>query len=633
MKLVKRNLINLQKLFICSILSLCVFTLSITTKSNSKKLFSTTETEKTVFEFLKNLHKNDPATTTTLNAPEAAANKDPKALMENLNPGSLKSESPYIVNLSDANTNIADWMSISSEAFNNPNKYPAIKDMNGRETSIKFGTESQRYNEQYQLANSQGSGSPYNFWFKLHLGYIYYFANKEDINILGSVLIKSVENSFHTNRITNGSDSCFNVWDYSEDRYRICAMTPEIKYKWMCSLQQFLHQNIDDNCTPSKKMGNFGLDNKTLVEVKKITQPVIIIPTASKNCNEKFDYSAKGKNWECTCAEGREQSPIDLPSKEQALLSDLRPLFQYDRIFAVAQESSKDGSLVAGENIKIRFIDGALKIKHPNMGKIVALDGGVYVAQEIVFHTPSEHTINGVYYDMEMQIIHYGKSVGDIAKQMILSFLFKAKPGVYNKFLDKLDFFNLPNSVDSFRDINQDLFIPSIFYTTEDDDVPSMKPFTFYTYQGSLTAPPCTERTTHFVAADPIELSSTVISLFKEALKSPDLVNNKGEIVFTNAADDGTNNRSVQPLNGRAVFIYDHNHFNCPEFKKKKRDIIRQGHYEKRDIKSTQYIFVNGDSPSNIPNSFVVSEAEAKGVEGAIPGDDDRNENKLEAQP
>jgi carbonic anhydrase len=632
MKLVKRNLVNLRKFLICSILFICVNTLTTTTKSGSKKLFATTETEKTVFEFLKNLHRNDPANT-TLNAPEAAAAGNVTALLNNLNPGSINNTSPFIVDLNDPNVNIADWMSISSEAFNNPNKYPTIKDINGRDMNIKFGTESQRYNEQFQIANAQGSGSAYNFWFKLHGGYIYYFATKEDINILGSVLIKSIENSFHKNRVTNGTDSCFNVWDYSQDRYRICALTKDIKLKWMCSLQQFLHEDIDDQCTPHNKMGNFGLDSNTLVEIKKVTQPVIIIPIASRNCNEKFDYIAKGKNWECTCAEGREQSPIDLPSKEKALLSELKPLFQYDKISAVATESTVDGSLVAGENIKIRFDRGALRIQHPNMGKIVALDGGVYVAEEIVFHTPSEHTINGVHYDMEMQIIHYGKSVGDIAKQMILSFLFKAKPGVYNKFLDKLDFFNLPNSVDTFRDINQDLFIPSIFYTTEDDDVPSMKPFSFYTYEGSLTAPPCTERTTHFVAADPIELSSTVISLFKEALRSPDIVNNKGEIVLTDAEGDVTNNRYVQPLNGRTVFVYDHNHFNCPEFKKKKRSILHQGHYEKRDVKNTQYIFVNGDSPSNIPNSFVVSEAEAKGVEGAIPGDEDRNESKLESQP
>ena len=50
------------------------------------------------------------------------------------------------------------------------------------------------------------------------------------------------------------------------------------------------------------------------------------------------------------------------------------------------------------------------------MGKIVTLDGAIYVAEEIVFHTPSEHTIQGKRFPLEVQIIHYGQSKGDIAK-------------------------------------------------------------------------------------------------------------------------------------------------------------------------------------------------------------------------
>ena len=61
--------------------------------------------------------------------------------------------------------------------------------------------------------------------------------------------------------------------------------------------------------------------------------------------------------------------------------------------------------------------------------------------------------------------------------------------------------------------------------------------------------------------------------------------------------------------------------------------IAREGHYEKREINTTRYVFVTGENPSGIPDSFVVSESEAKGSDDAIVGDEDHNDKKFEAQP
>jgi hypothetical protein len=185
---------------------------------------------------------------------------------------------------------------------------------------------------------------------------------------------------------------------------------------------------------------------------------------------------------------------------------------------------------------------------------------------------------------------------------------------VYNKLIDKLDFFNLPNPTDNFRDLAQDFFIPSVLLNSDEDDMPTMTPFSFYTYQGSLTAPPCTERTTHYVAADPIPLSNTVLTLFKEALKKPDMMNvaDPTQIVIN---DEGQieNNRDVQPLNGRSVFIFDHRRYGCVDYKPKKKKIQPAGHYEKVVREATEFVYVNGNQPSGLPGSFVVSEQEAKG--------------------
>ena len=192
------------------------------------------------------------------------------------------------------------------------------------------------------------------------------------------------------------------------------------------------------------------------------------------------------------------------------------------------------------------------------MGKIVTLDGSVFTGEEIVFHTPSEHKINGKTFDMEMQLIYYAKSNGDIAKQVILSFLFVKTPGVYNKFLDDLDFFSLPNAKNPERDIVNDLFIPKVFLASNEELDSTFKPFSFYTYNGSLTMPPCNEQTTHFVVSEPIPLASVPIQLFQEAIRSADNISDDSNVEL------GKNNRDVQPLNGRPVFYYDKNKFSLP---------------------------------------------------------------------
>jgi len=253
-----------------------------------------------------------------------------------------------------------------------------------------------------------------------------------------------------------------------------------------------------------------------------------------------------------------------------------------------------------------------LRIFHKYFGKIVTLDGAVYHAEEIVFHTPSEHTINGVRYDMEMQIIHYGQTKGDIAKQVVLSFMFERKPGVYNKFIDDVDFFNLPNPLTKEREITNNLFIPKIFYASDDNDLPIMRPFSFYTYQGSLSFPPCTERTIMYVAAKPIPIGSTAIHMFQEALRVPDMQSNTGDMVISTASTE--NNRSIQPLNGRMVFYFDHVKY-CGEDMKNTREPVKSiGHYEKSHKTVTEYFFVSGENPSGLPGAFLVSEGEARGT-------------------
>jgi len=240
------------------------------------------------------------------------------------------------------------------------------------------------------------------------------------------------------------------------------------------------------------------------------------------------------------------------------------------------------------------------------MGKVVTIDGAVYIAEEITFHTPAEHTINGERFELEMQVIHYGRSKGDIAKQLVLSVLFKRTPGVSNKFMESIDFFNLPNPTDTFRDLNQGIFIPYVFFDADNEDVPFMKPFSFFTYEGSLSFPPCTERTIVYVTSHPIPLSSTIIDLFKEALNAPDI---QGETMVVTAGTRD-NNRETQPQNGRPIFFYDHMKY-CGVDLKPQTKLPSKGHFEKHKKEITDYFYVSGNKPSGLSGSFVVSQSEA----------------------
>ena len=508
---------------------------------------------------------------------------------------------PYI---KEGKVELSQWFSITGINFGNNKKYPEVNTPDGP-FSVDFKSKTfMRNNPMFK----KGSGIPNKnaFWFRLSKYYLWYTYNKKEINIVGRIKIKNI---LDVRFLTEGKNFCFNPIVKGKTSWKICSAKKADATKFFCALLKLTHHSKDDKCDP-KKYGGGLTPGKILI--KTVTQPIIIIPTASHTCNTSWSYAKKGTDWECLCHEGMEQSPIDLPPASKGIETDSKPVFEYEQVEVKMADDYGPAKIGAGDNNVIRYDEEALRILHPNFGKIVTLDGAVYYAQEIVFHTPSEHTINGVKFDMEMQIKHYGKSVGDTLKSVILSFLFKSKPGAFNKFIDKLDFFDLPNPQSKARELNKALFIPQILQDSNEENMSIMKPFSFYTYQGSHTAPPCAEKTIHYVASTPIELSSTALEMFKESLRVPDMMDAAGNVHVSNSVLE--NNRHTQPLHGRAVFHYDHTNFNCPTFKKGKQGgYSKRGHYEKRATETTEYFFVNGEKPSGIANAFVVTNKEALG--------------------
>jgi carbonic anhydrase len=500
-------------------------------------------------------------------------------------------------------TNIVEgWLSITSVTLANPDYFPDLTTPAGTQ-KVFYDQNFSRLNPEYKVG-SQDVPYPTAFYFKLNDKYLYYYTNKTSKVLLATMSLVS----FKQVSLQIKNTSCFNIIDFKENKWVLCSETDKQALEFICKIQSTLKLELERNC--STKVENF--DSHQKIEIRKINQPLIIIPLPSNYCNTNWDYNKNGDNWECLCKDGKEQSPVDLPPKKMAVESEVKPNFEYVIADKIIPKNDAQVNVNKGDTLNVIYEDHSIKIKHPDMGRVVTPEGGIFVAKEIVFHSPSEHLIDGKRQELEMQVIHYGQTVGDIYKRVVLSFLFTSSPGSLNKFFDKMNVYDLPNPLDKSRVIHDNIFIPYVFFKSDEEDMNIMKPFSFYTYNGSVTTPPCNEDVIIYVASDPIPLSNTSITLMKEALRVPDKIDSKGNIQIDNNVYE--NFRNVKPLNGRAVYLYDKDLYECPDLSStgnKQKEAENKGHYEKITKKSERYFYVPGFQPSGLPNSILVTDEEA----------------------
>ena len=500
------------------------------------------------------------------------------------------------------------WMTVNSDYFKSNNNIPIL---NVEEGQVKFDIDSE-----YNLVNPFFKPSPANekakitkhsLYGRLNEGYLYFTLDDKSTTIIFTLSIRrlaGIKNLYTENgcfevdmlETKNGENSTFNF----------CSGNSDDASQFTCVITSIVGKVDYKPCF--KKLAIVPLKPKKIVK-KIVKQPFMIIPTPQRVCNQGWDFENNGSEWECLCKEGKRQSPIDLPSPKAAIQTPVKPLMEYDMV-----------NEADGEKLKISYDGGELKIfadtneliQGRGFGKVVTPDGGVYFADKINFKTPSEHTIDGRQFPLEIQIIHSGRSKGDFGKSVSVSFLLYAKPGIYNRFIDGIEFFNLPNPHEKQRILHNRMFIPNVLLNSDDPEVSIMKSFSFYTYQGSITEPPCNENVIHYIASDPIPCSVTALDMFKEALRMPDFEDTEGNII-TSEALPMKNNRQTQDLYGRPVFYYDTDVFSPPVFISPENTAVRDGHFEKKQAKVTNYYFVDGYQPSEIKGSTVVSEEEALG--------------------
>lgn len=201
------------------------------------------------------------------------------------------------------------------------------------------------------------------------------------------------------------------------------------------------------------------------------------------------------------CKSGKEQSPIDIRNAQKADLPALR--FEY-------RGTPLKYLIDNGKTIRVNY-------HGPISGGFLIVGDRRYQLTQFHFHRPSEELIDGKAYDMAIHLVHE-TSDGKAAVVAVLLKEGKANATIARIWEHMRKAEGKEQEIPGVE-INAAGLLPAVAG--------------YYTYTGSLTAPPCTEGVTWFVLKTPVEISRAQLDAFAK-LYPHDV-------------------RPPQPLNGRVV--------------------------------------------------------------------------------
>ena len=207
------------------------------------------------------------------------------------------------------------------------------------------------------------------------------------------------------------------------------------------------------------------------------------------------------------CSSGRAQSPIDIVAPARRATPDAMVLRFAPTSLRIVHHDHVADAVNNGHTIQVNYSEG----------DTLTVGGSAYQLVQYHFHAPSEHSVNGKQFPMEMHLVHTNAD-GQLAVIGVLMV-----EGAHNAAFDPI-WANLPvtkgveNHLEHVK-VDVDALLPTARTT--------------YRYDGSLTTPPCSEGVKWFVMTTPIALSKAQIGAFTALFHG--------------------NNRPVQPLNGRPV--------------------------------------------------------------------------------
>ncbi|XP_057498225.1 alpha carbonic anhydrase 7-like [Actinidia eriantha] len=238
----------------------------------------------------------------------------------------------------------------------------------------------------------------------------------------------------------------------------------------------------------------------------------------------EFDYwegSEKGpqkwgdlkKGWEA-CKNGEMQSPIDMSNQR---VKKIQKLKEINREYKPANATVKN----RGHDISLQWELG-------EAGSI-KINGSEYFLQQGHWHSPSEHSINGRRYDMELHLVHVLPDTTVKNHIAVIGVLYKI--GQPEPFLSKL-MKNISSMTDKKEHRNMGVIDPREI---------KLGGKRYYRYMGSLTVPPCTEGVSWAISKKVRTVSRGQVNLLRE------VVHDYAE----------RNARPLQPINSREIHLYD----------------------------------------------------------------------------
>lgn len=188
------------------------------------------------------------------------------------------------------------------------------------------------------------------------------------------------------------------------------------------------------------------------------------------------------EDWEL-CGTGHAQSPIDIETTEATDVGLVNINFEYGETALNIFNN--------GHTIQVNVDDGS-RIIYNNIS---------YNLLQFHFHAPSEHEWNGEQASMEIHFVHQDPNSGNLA---VIGIMLNAGEADNANYADI--FSNLPSEAGD--PLESDIMI----------DLNAMLPegASFYTYQGSLTTPPCSEIVRWLVQDTALELSTEQVSAFTD---------------------------------------------------------------------------------------------------------------------
>ena len=217
------------------------------------------------------------------------------------------------------------------------------------------------------------------------------------------------------------------------------------------------------------------------------------------------------------CAVGMHQSPIDLVNPTSAALPAIA--FNYQPTALRIQNNGHTIVVASSPENSIEVDNGHTIVVASSPENSIEVDSTRYELLQFHFHAPSEHTVAGQSFAMEMHLVHQNED-GALA---VIGVLIE-RGGEHTAFNSL--WAHLPSTPGAVQQIEQVAIDAGAL-------LPSAR--SYYRYDGSLTTPPCSEGVQWFVLTTPIELSEAQIATF--------------------AAIVHGNNRPVQPLNGRQLLV------------------------------------------------------------------------------